>query len=160
MFAEFGEVVNLAIEDNPDGFIFVGHRLMTGRAEVDDAQAAVPERNCVSGAGEYPDPTVVRPAMSHSFGHPADQVLIRLAPYSSNAAHACSGPEPFAQRRPHWDVGQASRLPPFAKPNGKFVFPLERKHSLGRRDACPTLAPARFLVPMHAKKRKRTLHEP
>src|SRR5438874_2419369 len=83
-FAELGEIVDLAIEDDPDGGVLIGHRLVAGGAEVDDAQPAVPERNRLSGSGEYPDSRVVRPAMSNGFRHSTDQVLIRFAPDSSN----------------------------------------------------------------------------
>jgi len=51
-------------------------------------------------------------------------------------------------------VGRASRLPRVGEAYGKFAFPLALSRSLGRRDACPTLSPLRFMVPLHAKKRK------
>ena len=55
-------------------------------------------------------------------------------------------------------VGRASRLPRVGEAYGKFAFPLALSRSLGRRDACPTLSPLLFMVPLHAKKRKEGLH--
>ena len=40
--ADVGEVVDLAVEDDPDRAVLVGERLIAGR-EIDDAQAAMPE---------------------------------------------------------------------------------------------------------------------
>ena len=44
--------------------------------------------------------------------------------------------------------------------NADETEPLALARSLGRRDACPTLGGLRFLVPMHAQKRKEAQHEP
>src|SRR3989442_15921263 len=51
IFAELRKVVNLAIEDNPDSLVLVRHRLMARGAEVDDAQAAVSQRDGLIGQG-------------------------------------------------------------------------------------------------------------
>jgi len=44
--------------------------------------------------------------------------------------------------------------------DGGFAFSLASKRSLGRRDACPTLATARLMVPMHGIKVVGVFHEP
>ena len=41
--------------------------------------------------------------------------------------------------------------------NADGTEPLALARSLGRRDACPTLGPAQFMVPVHAQKRKHAL---
>src|SRR5439155_1692320 len=38
---------------------------------------------------------------------------------------------------------------PVRETDGKLAFRLARRRSAGRRDACPTLAAARFTVPIH-----------
>ena len=44
LMPEFAVVVDLAIEDGPDGSVCVRHRLRSGWRQVDDAQARVNER--------------------------------------------------------------------------------------------------------------------
>src|SRR5439155_6464796 len=44
--------------------------------------------------------------------------------------------------------------------NADGTEPLALARSLGGRDACPTLGALRFMVPVHAQKRKEPLHEP
>src|SRR5439155_19879684 len=44
--------------------------------------------------------------------------------------------------------------------NADGTEPLALPRSLGRRDACPTLGPPRFMVPMHAQKRMEAFLEP
>ena len=41
--SDFSEVVDLAVESNPDCLIFVGHRLLAGRREIDNTQSFVAE---------------------------------------------------------------------------------------------------------------------
>src|SRR5207302_5548857 len=100
IFAELRKVVNLAIEDNPDGLVLVRHRLMACGAEVDDAQAAVSQRDRLIGVGENFDAAVVGAAMRNGSGHPTDQFLVGFTPDSSDATHAMF----------RWGVGSVSRL--------------------------------------------------
>src|SRR5437868_6758157 len=44
--------------------------------------------------------------------------------------------------------------------NADGTEPLALARSPGRLEACPTLGPLRFMVPMHAQERKEALHEP
>ena len=44
--------------------------------------------------------------------------------------------------------------------NADGTEPLALARSAGRLEACPTLGPTRFMVPMHAYKRKEPFHEP
>ena len=87
IFSELRKVVNLAIEDNPDGLVLVRHRLMACGAEVDDAQAAVSQRDRLIGVGENFDAAVVGAAMRNGGRHATDQIVIGLAPDSGNATH-------------------------------------------------------------------------
>ena len=79
-------VVDLAVEDDPDRAVFVGHRLMPA-LEVDDAQPAHAERDAVSEIHAL----IVRAAVHDGRAHVADLVLgyRRAVPAddSSNAAH-------------------------------------------------------------------------
>ena len=56
------------------------------------------------------------------------------------------------QRTPHEPKCRAG-VSPASVGNADGMEPLALARSLGRRDACPTLGPARFMVPMHAQKR-------
>ena len=53
-------VVNLTVEADPDGFVFVGHRLLAGGGKVDDAESLVAEQadggGGVGGDGREPAP--------------------------------------------------------------------------------------------------------
>src|SRR2546430_10692561 len=100
IFSELRKVVNLAIENNPDGLVLVRHRLMACGTEVDDAQAAVSQRDRLIGVGENFDAAVVGAAMGNGGGHATDQIVIGLAPDSGNATHAMF----------RWGVGSGSRL--------------------------------------------------
>ena len=68
--AEFLEVVDLAIEDDPDGFILVGHGLRT-RAQVDDGQTAMAEADGTTKVHALP----IRPPMGDGLEHGANQGL-------------------------------------------------------------------------------------
>src|SRR2546427_466569 len=78
-------VVDLAVEDGPDRAVLVGHRLVTGGREVDDAEPRVQEgclRPSLRGAS-------VRAAMTkrleHALAH--DRVEPFLAKRACDAAH-------------------------------------------------------------------------
>jgi len=55
--------------------------------EVDDAQAAVSQRDRLIGVGENFDAAVVGAAMRNGGRHATDQIVIGLAPDSGNATH-------------------------------------------------------------------------
>ena len=59
-----GEVVDLAIEDGPDGAVLIGERLMPSR-QIDDRQPAKPERGMIVAI----DAGIVRPAVSDPVHH-------------------------------------------------------------------------------------------
>jgi len=69
-------------------------------------------------------------------------------------ARAITSGEPF-----HEPQGRAG-VSPAPVGNADGTEPLALARSLGRRDACPTLGPLRFLVPMRARKPKQALPEP
>src|SRR5687767_3388808 len=86
--AKLLEVVDLSIEDDPDGGFRIGHRLMS-EGEIDDRQTskAEPERALNQVA------LIVRAAMDDRRGHPADGLRVdRLVDVlevklTGNAAH-------------------------------------------------------------------------
>src|SRR5687768_9947737 len=114
--AQLAVVVDLPVEDNPDGPVFVGDRLMAAR-EVDDAQPAHAERHAVTEI----HPLVVRTAVHDRGAHAAD-VRLRYrssipAHDSGNAAHRYfppSGASPVTARgsrrrarlRSRWRIGR------------------------------------------------------
>jgi hypothetical protein len=71
--AQVGVVVDLAAEGEPDGAVLVRHRLVPGRSEVDDREAAVAEADARRGPGA----AVVRPAVDELLAHGGDDVLAR-----------------------------------------------------------------------------------
>src|SRR5262245_26483400 len=60
-------VIDLAVEDNPDGFVLVGHWLGGSGAEVDDGEAAV--RQPDSPIRGDPVGATVRATMHHGVAH-------------------------------------------------------------------------------------------
>src|SRR5713226_5590769 len=94
MLAQRGKVVNLPIEGDPHRSIFIGHGLVAGGAQIDDAESAVAEGDMLARILEDFDPSVIRAAMGNDIRHATDQWLVRLTNNSSDAAHAlqnCSG---------------------------------------------------------------------
>src|ERR1700752_56909 len=65
-------IVDLAVVDDLQRVVFVGHRLMTG-GDVDNAQAAMTEADATVDK----DPGVVRSAMPDHVAHPDDRILIQ-----------------------------------------------------------------------------------
>jgi len=79
--AQRAEVVDLAIEDHPHRAIFVRQRLI-GQGQINDRQAAEPERHAGSRAARVGDRTlaavealIVRPAMAQHVGHSCKGLL-------------------------------------------------------------------------------------
>ena len=93
-FAQFGEVVDFAVED--DGALAVGapHRLRPA-LQVEDAQTPVPEMDTVA----LPESLIIRTAVGQTARH-AQQVIPRArSDKSRNAAHGCSPPQPPARSK-------------------------------------------------------------
>ena len=83
--AQFLEVVNLAVEDHPDGSVFVGNGLVAG-AEIDDAEPPHADPAAAVDVIAF----VVRSAMPDLIAHRADvgQIGLPLAQkLSGNATH-------------------------------------------------------------------------
>ena len=83
------KVVDLAVEHHPDGTIFVRHRLMACRREVEDGQSTVDE----AGARRRPVATVVGSSVAQRVGHPlenrgVDRPSVILKDHSADATHA------------------------------------------------------------------------
>ena len=97
---KFLEIVNLAVEDDPERAVLVRERLMAFR-EVNDAQPPVPESDATRPALALeifePATCVIRPAMRKRLAHALD---VRLAEAgraiqsddSADAAHSVSVP--------------------------------------------------------------------
>jgi hypothetical protein len=75
-------VVDLSIENDPNGVGFIGERLMPA-SKIDDAQAPVSERGAL--ISEYP--CIVWPAMGKDVAHPGDALtVIEVEPIEGNEA--------------------------------------------------------------------------
>ena len=86
---EIEEVVDLAVEGDPDGPVLVGHRLRAGRGEIDDRQAPVPESERAFDV----DAATVRTAMRDHVGHAGEELAVggmrRISiQEATDAAHA------------------------------------------------------------------------
>src|SRR5271167_4971411 len=87
--AEFAEVVDLSVEDDPHRAIFVEYRLASAR-QVNDAQAAHAEAGALLDEHTF----IVGPAMDERLTHPANDVVVNpaviaCADDSCNSAHIC-----------------------------------------------------------------------
>src|SRR5688572_6824957 len=75
-------IVDLTVERDPHGTIFIGHRLPAILTEINDAEPAMPERHVVigiqAGAGRAP--------MGEGSGHAPDQRLV-VPGKSDNTTH-------------------------------------------------------------------------
>src|SRR5262245_57108760 len=68
--AKRGVVVDLAVEGNPHAAVLVGHRLLAGRADVDDRKPSV--RQTDRSVDELA--AAVGAAMAHYIAHPAKPI--------------------------------------------------------------------------------------
>ena len=66
-FAQFLKVVNLPVENNPDGFVFIRHRLRAG-VEVNNGQPEMTQ----AGVGVQMNSFTVRAAVAHGIEHGLD----------------------------------------------------------------------------------------
>jgi hypothetical protein len=86
LLAQSRVVVDFAVENNPDGTIFVAERLMAGR-KIDNAQAPHADSYGAGGVNSL----IVRSAMDHGGTHPLESLRLNLcAPEfhdPSDAAH-------------------------------------------------------------------------
>src|SRR5262245_43072580 len=81
------EVVNLAVEYQPDATIFIGHRLSGGRGEVDDPEAAMRQANMLP----KPDRAFVGPAMKQRLLHRAQSRLFDGTAIVNQSGYATHG---------------------------------------------------------------------
>ena len=91
-FAEIRVIVNLAVVDDVERAVLVGHRLMA-RRDINDAQTAVAQAHTPVNE----DALVVRPAMRNHVAHAFEHAHVKLAAraagqcYSVNPAHKLRG---------------------------------------------------------------------
>jgi hypothetical protein len=89
VFPDFLKVVNLTVECNPDGLIFVGHGLLPSRREIDHAQSlmAKPHRHCRGIQDNFA--FIIGSAMSKGVPHTTQDRGVNRAwrKVSVNAAH-------------------------------------------------------------------------
>ena len=69
-------VVDLAVEDKPNGLVLIAHGLMTRAREVDDGQS--PEAQRQAPLRIHKDAVVVGPPMSHGLVHVLDGLSTRV----------------------------------------------------------------------------------
>src|ERR1019366_10369302 len=82
--SQTGIVVNLAVEDRPDGAVFVGDRLMAA-LDIDDCEAPGAQRYTAFGIDEHA--FVVRAAMYHRGVHRLSVDSRRIPCRSRNSTH-------------------------------------------------------------------------
>ena len=135
--AQLAVVVDLAVVDEPDGLVLVGHRLVPALA-VDDAQAAVAEADGrrLEGAG------VVGAAMHDGGGHAPEKLPVGRAGEAEDAAHERKlswGLGPLTARRP-CRAPRRSTLPPVSRPRASRAGGREASPGAGRWPAAPPQA--------------------
>src|SRR5580765_7470961 len=90
LLSELSVIVNLAVKREPHGLVFVGHRLLACRGEIDNAQPLMPESDaCGVGVLGYLA-LVVGPAVGESAPHAMHYFRIdffSLSDVSVNATH-------------------------------------------------------------------------
>jgi hypothetical protein len=96
---DVGVVVDLAVEDDPDGAVFVRQRLLAG-LEIDDAETAVAE----GGSAVDMEARFVGAAMRDDVAHGHDALAgvgpeLRGGDESGDTAHNLSGLHPHAASR-------------------------------------------------------------
>ena len=84
LIAKLTRVVDLAVEHNADGAVFVPHRLAAAR-RVDDNETLVAKPH--TEATINVNPCTIRPSMPKCPGHGAKVSLAAVARKSSNSAH-------------------------------------------------------------------------
>jgi len=87
--AKVSEVVNLAVIGDPDGAVFVAHRHVTERRQIENSQAAAAQSN-IGAVGELaiPEAEVVGAAMRLHLRHPRQGLSISAVHHAANAAHS------------------------------------------------------------------------
>lgn len=75
--AKIFEIVNFAVENEPEGAVLIGHRLATRVGYINDCQAVVAERDAVGNCrrAEALDRRAIRPAMPDRARHPFNRGL-------------------------------------------------------------------------------------
>jgi hypothetical protein len=82
---QFPEVVDLAVEDDPDRLILVGHGLVPAIGQVDDTETPVAQSDLF--LGEEADSHIVRPPMGKGLRHPLHQRLMAETHNPTDTAH-------------------------------------------------------------------------
>src|SRR5919198_796167 len=73
LWSQLAKVVDLAVENDPDGAVLIVNRLMA-RREVDDAEAPHSEGDLFVNAALHQQPVVVRSAMTDDLTHALQQL--------------------------------------------------------------------------------------
>src|SRR5271163_4197154 len=75
--AQFLEVIDLTVEDEPDRSVLIAHRLTAGCRYIDDGESIVGERDVLRYRGwcKATEVETIWPAMSNCAGHPLDGTL-------------------------------------------------------------------------------------
>src|SRR5437588_12751232 len=85
--AQLLEIVNLAVEDDDDVAVFVGHRLMAQGREVDDRQPAVAETDRSIGIAAFAIGTTVRDDVGHALEEIGGHRFALAIANANNATH-------------------------------------------------------------------------
>src|SRR5882672_833323 len=84
--AQLDKVVDLAVKSNPERFVFVAHRLVTRRRQIDDAQAAMSQTDALRR--KFTHATIIRTTMRLRVSHRAQAVDAEGINCSGYPAHS------------------------------------------------------------------------
>src|SRR5271156_6891398 len=75
--AQFLEIIDLAVEDEPDGAVFVGHRLTPRSRDVNNGESIVGDSHALRdhGRSKAAELETIGAAMTNRLGHPLDRAL-------------------------------------------------------------------------------------
>src|SRR5271156_2002624 len=75
--AQFLEIIDLAVEDEPDGAVFVGHRLTPRSRDVNNGESVVGDSHALRDHGrkKATELETIGAAMTNRLGHPLDRAL-------------------------------------------------------------------------------------
>jgi len=133
--AELGVVVDLAVEDEPHGAVFVGKRLAAGLGQIDDGEPAMPKPHGRPGARAQVQAGPVGAPVGHDVRHAPQDRLVDPAAVcrddSADPAHTLQPVFPAFRAVTSREGPQRSR--PALRRSADFA-----PHHTARRNACRT----------------------
>src|SRR5689334_23820932 len=86
---QFFEIIDLSIESDPNGSVFIRHRLGSARTEIDDRESLMCKPNISQIARMiHMNPALIRPAMSNNLTHSNECCRITCSCKSCYSTHS------------------------------------------------------------------------